>query len=102
MNLWTTMALFLVLPLAAGALVQFSRPNPTVLRLLLAFSGSFLLSVALTHMMPELYEVGGEGIGPVGIGRRAVRASGQVDIIRGIAGRQAGGRGDPFRGQQAF
>jgi len=64
MNLWTTMALFLLLPLAAGALVQYSKPNPTVLRLLLAFSGSFLLSVALTHMMPELYAVGGEGIGP--------------------------------------
>ena len=64
MNLVTTMALFLTLPLAAGALVQFSKPNATLLRLLLAFSGSFLLSVALTHMMPELYAVGGEGIGP--------------------------------------
>lgn len=64
MNVVTTMALFLTLPLAAGALVQFSKPNATLLRLLLAFSGAFLLSVALTHMMPELYAVGGEGIGP--------------------------------------
>lgn len=64
MSLNATIALFLLLPLAAGALVQFSRPNLAALRLLLAFSGAFLLSVALTHMMPELYEAAGEGIGP--------------------------------------
>ncbi|MBK9274038.1 MAG: ZIP family metal transporter [Flavobacteriales bacterium] len=64
MTLTATIALFLLLPLAAGALVQFSRPGSNALRLLLAFSGSFLLSVALTHMMPELYEAAGEGIGP--------------------------------------
>ncbi|HQW86415.1 MAG TPA: ZIP family metal transporter [Flavobacteriales bacterium] len=64
MTLHATLALFLLLPLAAGALVQFSRPGANALRLLLAFSGSFLLSVALTHMMPELYEAAGEGIGP--------------------------------------
>lgn len=64
MNLWTTMALFLLLPMAAGGLVQFGKPNATLLRLLLAFSGAFLLSVALTHMMPELYAAGGEAIGP--------------------------------------
>ena len=64
MTLNATIALFLVLPLAAGALVQFSRPGANALRLLLAFSGAFLLSVALTHMMPELYEAAGEGIGP--------------------------------------
>lgn len=64
MSLYVTTALFLLTPLAAAALVQFSRPGANALRLLLAFSGAFLLSVALTHMMPELYEAAGEGIGP--------------------------------------
>ncbi len=44
--------------------MRLSRPDEQVLRLLLAFSGAFLLSVALTHMMPELYEAAGEGVGP--------------------------------------
>jgi zinc and cadmium transporter len=64
MTLAMTMVLFLLLPLAAGALVQFSKPDTMFLKLLLAFSGSFLLSVALAHMMPELYASGGHGIGP--------------------------------------
>ncbi len=64
MSLNATIVLFLLLPLAAGALVQFSKPGTIAMRLLLAFSGSFLLSVALAHMMPELYQLAGEGVGP--------------------------------------
>lgn len=64
MSLPILIALFLVLPLAAGAWVRFHTANAGHLKLLLAFSGAFLLSVTVLHMLPELYERGGHGIGP--------------------------------------
>lgn len=54
---------FFVVPLAAGALVRTIRPDARWLRLLLSFSGSFLLGVVFLHMLPELYAVAGIGIG---------------------------------------
>lgn len=64
MNLPVLILLFLVLPLAAGAWVRFRTGRPGHIKLLLAFSGAFLLSVTVLHMLPELYERGGHGIGP--------------------------------------
>lgn len=55
--------LFFVLPLLAGGLVRIFRPQADHLRLLLAFSGAFLLAVVFLHMLPDLY---GEGHGGVG------------------------------------
>lgn len=47
--------LFLALPLAAGAWVRFKTTDPVQVKLLLAFSGAFLLGVTVLHMLPELY-----------------------------------------------
>ncbi len=48
--------LFLALPLAAGAWVRFKTTDAGLIKLLLAFSGAFLLGVTVLHMLPELYE----------------------------------------------
>lgn len=64
MDLPLLLTLFLVLPLAAGAWVRFNTGNAGHIKLLLAFSGAFLLSVTVLHMLPELYERGGHGVGP--------------------------------------
>ncbi|HEY0977769.1 MAG TPA: ZIP family metal transporter [Flavobacteriales bacterium] len=63
MHLPLLLLLFLLLPLVAGAWVRFRVEGTTRIKLLLAFSGAFLLSVTVLHMLPELYERGGHGIG---------------------------------------
>ncbi len=63
MSLYPTLALFLLLPLAAGALVRVTRPEARWLSLLLSFSGAFLLAVVFLHMLPELYAEEGAPIG---------------------------------------
>lgn len=55
--------LFFVLPMLAGGAVRVMRPEPHWLRLLLSFSGSFLLGIVFLHMLPELYAQEGAGIG---------------------------------------
>ncbi len=54
---------FFLLPLIAGMLVRWLRPGILWMRLLLSFSGAFLLGVVFLHMLPELYEEAGEAIG---------------------------------------
>lgn len=54
---------FFVLPLLAGALVRVLHPDTRWLRLLLSFSGAFLLGVVFLHMLPELYAEEGALIG---------------------------------------
>lgn len=63
MNLPATLIAFFALPLVAGGVVHRIEPNERWLRLLLSFSGAFLLGVAVLHMLPELYEQGGAAIG---------------------------------------
>lgn len=41
--------------LLGGAFVLFKKPNKLYTRLLLAFSGSYLLSVTVLHLLPEVY-----------------------------------------------
>jgi len=55
--------LFFALPMIAGAAVRVVRPDQKWLRLLLGFSGAFLVSVVFLHMLPELYEEEGAMIG---------------------------------------
>jgi zinc and cadmium transporter len=62
MIIWVALAFFL-LPLVAGALVHWLKPGTQWMRLLLSFSGAFLLGVVFLHMLPELYEEEGMGIG---------------------------------------
>lgn len=48
--------LFLILAVLSGALlVIFLKPPKKVVRLLLAFSGSYLLSITILHLIPEVY-----------------------------------------------
>ena len=60
--LFVALGLFLV-PLLAGAIVHWAKPQGLFLRLSLSFSGAFLLAVALLHMLPELFIEAGEGAG---------------------------------------
>ena len=55
--------LFFALPMLAGALVRIMKPEARWLRVLLSFSGAFLLGIVFMHMLPELYEEEGMGIG---------------------------------------
>lgn len=55
--------LFFALPMVAGAAVRVVSPDQKWLRLLLGFSGAFLVSVVFLHMLPELYEEEGAMIG---------------------------------------
>ena len=55
--------LFLALPLAAGAWVRFKATDAGFVKLLLAFSGAFLLGVTVLHMLPELYERDSANVG---------------------------------------
>ena len=63
MNLPLLILLFLSLPLAAGAWVRFKTTDAAHVKLLLAFSGAFLLSITVLHMLPELYSRTSEHIG---------------------------------------
>ncbi len=62
MNLTVLLAFFL-LPMIAGTVVKALRPDASWMRMLLSFSGAFLLGVVFMHMLPELYEEEGELIG---------------------------------------
>ncbi|TVZ54889.1 ZIP zinc transporter [Lutibacter sp. Hel_I_33_5] len=48
--------LLLILSVVFGAvLVVLSKPSNKIVRLLLAFSGAYLLSVTILHLLPEVY-----------------------------------------------
>ncbi len=55
--------LFFALPMLAGAAVRVLKPDARWLKLLLSFSGAFLLGIVFLHMLPELYAEEGAMIG---------------------------------------
>lgn len=55
--------LFFALPMLAGGAVRLMQPDARWLKLLLSFSGAFLLGVVFLHMLPELYAAEGTSIG---------------------------------------
>jgi zinc transporter ZupT len=59
----TAILAFFLVPLAAAASVRVLRPQDEGLRLLLSFSGSFLVGVAFLHLLPELYHEVGATVG---------------------------------------
>lgn len=63
MNLVLLILLFLTLPLIAGGWVRFRTTGSGSVKLLLAFSGAFLLGVTVLHMLPELFSRQDEHIG---------------------------------------
>ena len=60
---WTIIAIFFLLPMISGIAVRWVKPGVRWMRLLLSFSGAFLLGVVFLHMLPELYEHDGAPIG---------------------------------------
>lgn len=57
-------AVFIALPMLAGVWLQRREADSDLVKLLLAFSGAFLLSVTVVHMLPELYGRSGDTAGP--------------------------------------
>lgn len=56
--------LALIIPVIAGfGLVQLLKPNSKQLQLLLSFSGAYLLSVTVMHLIPEVFEKPHKNIG---------------------------------------
>ena len=56
--------LALILPVIAGfVLVQLIKPNSKHLQLFLSFSGAYLLSVTVLHLIPEVFSTQQEHIG---------------------------------------
>jgi zinc and cadmium transporter len=55
MSVFPVVFAFLLLPTVAALLVWRKEPSGAWSRLLLAFSGAFLLAVSVLHMLPELY-----------------------------------------------
>ena len=56
-------ALFLAVAIGYGVARIFQKKELTQLPILLAFSGSFLLSTTLFELLPEVFETGGNHIG---------------------------------------
>lgn len=55
---------FLVVPVIIGiGLVQLIKPQPRQLQLFLSFSGAYLLSVTVLHLIPEVFESQKKNIG---------------------------------------
>lgn len=61
--IWTAIALVATV-VGGGITVSVLQKNQTpIIKMLLAFSGGFLLSMAFTHFVPSLYENGAENVG---------------------------------------
>ncbi|EAS19920.1 ZIP family metal transporter [Nonlabens mediterrranea] len=54
---------FIAVLLGAGAAMLFKSPSANRMKLLLAFSGAFLLSSVASEFLPEIYEDGDSNIG---------------------------------------
>lgn len=64
MNIGFQIALLILVVIGPGlATYQLKKLNPNSIKLLLSFSGGFLLSIAFIHFIPELYAKGSEQIG---------------------------------------
>jgi len=55
--------LFITILLSGISLFLFKKVSTRVLKLLLSFSGAFLFSLSVLHLIPEVYQSGGNNIG---------------------------------------
>jgi len=55
--------LFTTVMISGSSLFLFKTENPKVLKLLLAFSGAFLLAISFLNLVPEIFEKGTANIG---------------------------------------
>jgi zinc and cadmium transporter len=63
MNLPEYLILFSSVFLSGLSFLLFKKNNPRVLRLTLAFTGAFLFSISVLHLIPEIYQGGDKNIG---------------------------------------
>jgi len=54
--IWTYFLIVLTALVSGSAVFLFKRENPRVLKLLLAFSGAFLIGITFLNLIPEVYE----------------------------------------------
>ncbi|MBT4414565.1 MAG: ZIP family metal transporter, partial [Polaribacter sp.] len=48
--------ILLIFPVLVGSMLVFViKPSNRIVRLLLAFSGAYLLSVTILHLLPDVY-----------------------------------------------
>ncbi len=62
-NLIIYIVLFTTVIISGSTLFLFKTENPKVLKLLLAFSGAFLLAISFLNLLPEIFESGTAHIG---------------------------------------
>ncbi len=55
MAIWQYIALFLTVLAGGGLALRLKKYNPANLRLVLAFSGAYLLGITILHLMPGVY-----------------------------------------------
>lgn len=63
MNSWEYLALFGSILISGASYFLFRKTHEWFLKLSLAFSGSFLFAICLTHLIPSVYANGGTSIG---------------------------------------
>jgi zinc transporter ZupT len=63
MSLINFMILFLSILLSGSLIFIFGKISKKSLKLILAFSGAYLFSLSLIHLLPEVYDSGGATIG---------------------------------------
>ncbi len=63
MTLFQLSTLFLSILISGSSLFFFGRITQRTLKLILAFSGAYLFSLSLIHLLPEVYTSGGASIG---------------------------------------
>lgn len=62
-NVERILILFISAMVAGGFVLAFPKLLRPHLKMLLAFSGAFLLGIAVLHILPEAYHLGGEQVG---------------------------------------
>ncbi|HEY1024839.1 MAG TPA: ZIP family metal transporter [Sphingobacteriaceae bacterium] len=63
MELWKLAILFLSAFIGGLGVFLFKNDNKQRLKLLLSFSGAYLFAITVLHLIPEVYETGGERVG---------------------------------------
>ncbi|MDC1403675.1 ZIP family metal transporter [Crocinitomicaceae bacterium] len=61
--MWTIFWLIFAVVVGGLVVLFLNDYRKSIIKLMLAFSGGFLLSVAFTHFIPELYATGGQYVG---------------------------------------
>ncbi|HXH99994.1 MAG TPA: ZIP family metal transporter [Sphingobacteriaceae bacterium] len=63
MEYWKLIILFLSAFLGGISIFLFKQDNTQRLKLILSFSGAYLFAITVLHLIPEVYETGGNSVG---------------------------------------